>query len=805
MRTKSYILFLLEVGAMASYFWNSCVYDRIAEKENTPFLFFLSYLGISVLIGSIFCFLIVLYSRFLALHTQMEKKALIWRLLVTFSPLLFLFLTLLEHVLFLRDIRSVLLIVSVLSCVYLHYCFWERQIKSSPQNSMLAQKWKIVQTRALHPKKASKMVLVFSISIYILYASGAIFPAHDLTGDEPHYLLITHSLLFDRDLNLFNNYKDKDYLQFYPGELESHGFPGKKGPGYEYAKHTPGLSVLLAPSYLVGTKLGRMVSNQTHDPNHQKKFLVFILNATMGLMAALLGWIFFLFARDFTKNQNAALLSWFVFTLTSPLLFYSHLIYPEIPASLLIIVILYRFLFSKNLTSWSFFWMGLGILFLPWLGVKYIVLSMGLIGIILTGLWKADTRRIKNILMFIAPLLFSSGFFLFYLWSLYGNILPSSIYKGYLSSGPSLSLELFHFKFNEFFRMGLGYLFDQSAGIFPYSPIYMIFILGVVLAFVRKKHQTLPLLGIFLLYWGFCSLFYYFGGYCPPGRALLPVTFILALFLAGAFAWGKNRYSIPIQRALLFLSLGISYLCAKDPNLLYHDFLSVYAPLHVTHSNLLNSLSNSIINFQLLVPSLAYPNQLIWVPLVFWMLVIVLFCLLFLKKEKPASPIQRDLKKSVCFVFLLSTLLTAYTFFDIHLDKAYHFENKPYQLYFQDVNNYGQELGGFWTRGQRASEVLVKTDARVSQISVKLSSPAPGKATIRVGREKRSAPRGRLEGKEKTLTFHNPAGFPLKDGFLYTVRIQEDRGFHPYRLNPEVVDNRFLGVFVEILVELESQ
>jgi hypothetical protein len=38
-----------------------------------------------------------------------------------------------------------------------------------------------------------------------------------LTGDEPHYLVVTHSLLSDRDLDLANNYQERDFTNFYIG------------------------------------------------------------------------------------------------------------------------------------------------------------------------------------------------------------------------------------------------------------------------------------------------------------------------------------------------------------------------------------------------------------------------------------------------------------------------------------------------------------------------------------------------------------------------------------------------------------
>jgi len=41
-------------------------------------------------------------------------------------------------------------------------------------------------------------------------------------GDEPHYLVVTQSLLYDRDLKIENNHQRGDYRDYYRGELLPH-------------------------------------------------------------------------------------------------------------------------------------------------------------------------------------------------------------------------------------------------------------------------------------------------------------------------------------------------------------------------------------------------------------------------------------------------------------------------------------------------------------------------------------------------------------------------------------------------------
>src|SRR3989304_2526209 len=68
------------------------------------------------------------------------------------------------------------------------------------------------------------------------------------TGDEPHYLLAAHSLAFDGDLDLANNYARRDYLSFYgDANLTPHTRPGPNGQAV--LTHNLGLSFLIAPAY----------------------------------------------------------------------------------------------------------------------------------------------------------------------------------------------------------------------------------------------------------------------------------------------------------------------------------------------------------------------------------------------------------------------------------------------------------------------------------------------------------------------------------------------------------------------------
>ena len=67
-------------------------------------------------------------------------------------------------------------------------------------------------------------------------------------GDEPHYLVITQSLLIDHDLKIENNHRRGDYHAYYPVDLK----PDYRRRGVDneiYSIHAPGLAVIIAPAF----------------------------------------------------------------------------------------------------------------------------------------------------------------------------------------------------------------------------------------------------------------------------------------------------------------------------------------------------------------------------------------------------------------------------------------------------------------------------------------------------------------------------------------------------------------------------
>ena len=90
-------------------------------------------------------------------------------------------------------------------------------------------------------------VLGFAIGLLAFVQVRPSLPA----GDEPHYLVITQSLLEDGDLRIENNHRQRDYRSYFAGDLPP-DFRVRGRNREIYSIHAPGVSAFVAPAFFVG-------------------------------------------------------------------------------------------------------------------------------------------------------------------------------------------------------------------------------------------------------------------------------------------------------------------------------------------------------------------------------------------------------------------------------------------------------------------------------------------------------------------------------------------------------------------------
>src|SRR5574341_611583 len=154
----------------------------------------------------------------------------------------------------------------------------------------------------------------------LLLAAGTLYAGIGLryagrlqvSGDEPHYLVMAQSLWRDHDLDLRDEYDGEEWAEFAPGPLRPHwGAP--RADGRPFPAHSPGLPLLLAPAYEALGREGCVL--------------------LMALVAAAAALVCRQLAFQLTRDAQAALAAWLC-ALGPPLVFYSFHLYTEAPSAL---------------------------------------------------------------------------------------------------------------------------------------------------------------------------------------------------------------------------------------------------------------------------------------------------------------------------------------------------------------------------------------------------------------------------------------------------------------------------------------
>jgi hypothetical protein len=411
---------------------------------------------------------------------------------------------------------------------------------------LLARGWVLVWFMLANTERFPSTPLrvwIFATSL-LLYA-GATIPAarrSHTEGDEPHYLLATHSLVADGDLDLANNYKRKDYLPFFPADLvHRHVLVNERNE--DVPVHDVGISALLVPGYAVGGKLGAM----------------FELN----VIAALLALGIYELARRLGASQASSARAWSLFALTSPLLVYSSQIYPEVVGAALAVWATVEFARARRTGSTAHLVAaGTLLALLPWFSVRYWLLVAPLGIAILLGIAFSARGQPRFVLsrvgLVLLPGLISVALFcLFDRW-LFQAPLPNAGYVLYMTRNrpPMFTPQLADISF-------LGLLFDRAFGLLPTSPVYLLAFVGVLPAWRFSKRIAAAVLATIVVFTIFAAVNqFWYGGYAPPPRYIFPVVALLAPFGARAL---EGIRETSIVRFLTGWSLVVAVLYTAFP------------------------------------------------------------------------------------------------------------------------------------------------------------------------------------------------------------------------------------------------
>ena len=387
----------------------------------------------------------------------------------------------------------------------------------------------------------------------LLGAAWRMAPQHP-RGDEPDYLIITQSLLLDRDLQIENNHTRADYAIYHRAPLPP-SYLARGTNGAIYSVHAPGLPALLAPAFAVAGYRGAV--------------------ATLILIAMAGAWLAWRTAWCVTSDAVASWVGTLATVGSAPYFLHGAAIFPDAPASVLalgaVAVLVGRTrppsrskragpTVVGQLTSthgehtplWPICAASIALGLLPWLHTRYAILSVGFGAAI--GLQLAMRRDWRALTSFLTPAaLFALSWFAFF-YLVYGTPNPSSPYGAYTQMALAHLLP------------GLpGLLFDQQFGLIASAPILAVAFLALRPS-VRETSPdtwwtaalvaTLALLytcvvGAYRMWWG---------GLSAPARFLVPLILPFTPFIALAWQSLRTRASRHMVVALLVASLALTTL-----------------------------------------------------------------------------------------------------------------------------------------------------------------------------------------------------------------------------------------------------
>ena len=395
------------------------------------------------------------------------------------------------------------------------------------------------------------------------------------TGDEPHYEMVAHSLAFDWDLDLTNNYTDVSNRAFAGGlDPGGHIRPGKDGRLRPV--HDIGLPVLFAPYYALAYKLTGQVVRYVPDSWLRRAKLNFtvvlrhFLSFGMIGLTAWVGVVLFEIFADLSGNPKSAFAWAALLTLSPPLLAHGFLFFTEM-LSAAIAVRVFLWLRTKSSHARGALIAGAATGYLLLVHARNVGLIGGVLILAVYRLGRSvdDRARLGWFLAGTAVLFAIRTAVTVHFW---GTWLTTP----HVRLDPSAPL------IGESVTRVAGWLFDQEHGLLPYAPIYLLMPAGWLALWKRNRECCLEISVLIAAYIGVMTLPFFNahgwrGGWSPAARFLVPVTPLLGILVFTAAAHARRYH--PIVVGLIALQLCLDTIVWLRPKLLWNNGIGTSALL----------------------------------------------------------------------------------------------------------------------------------------------------------------------------------------------------------------------------------
>lgn len=595
--------------------------------------------------------------------------------------------------------------------------------------------------------------ILFILSSFIITEKG-VQPG----GDEPHYLVVSHSIAGDFDLNVFNQYARDEYREFMDVRLAHHARVGKGFKRWFSYGHLPGLSVTLVPFFIF----------KIPHP-----FLYFLIRSYLGLFGALLAVIIYRMSLKLWKHRPLSIFITAVFTFTAPVFFHSIHIFAELQAALLILSALYLLIFAEKKTGFTVLIAGLLLGVTVFWGVKYSIFIFLLSGVFFFYFILKRREWNNAFLVVLFPVLFQVLFF-YYLYYAYGNFDPMSIYNGVMTEAQKIAYNAGMEKIPLLKRVEtlLGIFFDQRDGLILYNPFYLFFFPGLIIA-LRKFKTYLPHLLIAAAGFGFIFFMGYStvrAGYCPQGRYLVPAAWALMLFAVIYRNETRNRFFKQLFYTLPLYSVFVTIYQVLYPFTLYQD---------ATHTSLtrpglmFQQWSNIHVNISALLPSFVkVPGNFHYVPNILFLILVVAFVVVSLQRIprlnlKAVPPVLFGL------LFLLTALFPRVPVYNpILLTKG---DTSPCKIYGESPFPTRVEERKFPLAGIGDKSFTLSTLEPASAFVMEFENNGTSTVDVRISNFDRELKGLKvLPGKTEKITVENPRYKKSGNNYFYRFHIRPD-------------------------------
>jgi len=231
---------------------------------------------------------------------------------------------------------------------------------------------------AADPGNKVRLPSIVLAAVFIVY--GGVAPWMSLAsspqGDEAHFLILTHSLVFDHDFDVGDNYKNGDYKEEFPppspGAVRGYPYASIERDnlvtipmdphvvtnfrGQQMLEHDMGLPLLVVPGYALDLREGALL--------------------TISLIAALGAAAVFELALLLGAGVVPSLITVGLFCLTCPFLTYTQTAFSDVlAASGSVWIALQFFRYRKREYNGYLLLSGILIAMLPWLNIRYWALA----------------------------------------------------------------------------------------------------------------------------------------------------------------------------------------------------------------------------------------------------------------------------------------------------------------------------------------------------------------------------------------------------------------------------------------------